>query len=97
LRRRFRRHCASAGDSRKNAVSSSLGREVNQIPERSRKILMMKTQGYKYEEISAEMGLTVSGVKMQIKRSIEQLRSVLLDVTFLIINATVIIETFVKS
>ncbi len=69
-----------------------LQRALDRIPEKSRKILVMKSQGYRYEEISAEVGLTVSGVKMQIKRGLEQLRSVLLNVTFLLVNATLIIE-----
>ncbi|MFQ6115744.1 MAG: RNA polymerase sigma factor [bacterium] len=69
-----------------------LEQALNQLPRKSREILLMKTHGYKYEEISAKTGLTVSGVKMQIKRSIEHLRSSLLLVTFLFVSATVIIE-----
>ena len=65
---------------------------LNQLPEKSRHIITMKTKGYNYEEISAEVGLTVSGVKMQIKRSMEQLRMVLFNVTFLFISATTLLK-----
>lgn len=50
---------------------------LKQLPEKSRLILQLKTQGYKYEEIAEKTGLSVSGVKMQVKRSMEQLRKLL--------------------
>jgi len=67
---------------------------LNQLPEKSRNILMMKTQGYNYEEISAEMGLSESGVKMQVKRGLEQLRNFLYDVTFLFFVTTIYMKQF---
>lgn len=51
-----------------------LERALVQLPKKARRILMMKVEGYKYEEIAAATGLTVSGVKMQVKRGLEQLR-----------------------
>ncbi|MFQ5751357.1 MAG: RNA polymerase sigma factor [bacterium] len=69
---------------------------LNQLPEKSRNIIIMKSQGYNYEEISAEMGLTVSGVKMQVKRSMEQLRFTLLDVTFFFISTTILLKYFLE-
>ncbi|MCG8607009.1 sigma-70 family RNA polymerase sigma factor, partial [bacterium] len=61
---------------------------LQSLPERSREIIIMKGQGYNYEEIAAEMDLTVSGVKMQVKRSMETLRLSLFDVTFFALVAT---------
>lgn len=65
-----------------------LHRALNQLSEKSRNIILLKTKGLNYNEISLETGLTVSGVKMQIKRSIEQLRVILFLVTFYFINST---------
>jgi RNA polymerase sigma factor (sigma-70 family) len=48
---------------------------LDDLPPKSRTILLLKSQGYNYEEISEKTGLSVSGVKMQVKRSLEQLRS----------------------
>jgi RNA polymerase sigma-70 factor (ECF subfamily) len=67
-----------------------LDEALGQLPEKSRAIIMMKSRGYNYEEISSEMDLSVSGVKMQVKRSIEQLRAALFTVTFLLICATIL-------
>ena len=68
-----------------------LDEALGQLPEKSRAIIMMKSRGYNYEEISSEMDLSVSGVKMQVKRSMEQLRAALFAVTFLLIGATILI------
>lgn len=54
-----------------------LEKALARLPEKSRDILMMRSAGYNYEEISAETGLTVSGVKMQVKRSMELVRDAL--------------------
>lgn len=50
---------------------------LDKLSEKSRNILLLRTQGLDYKEISAQTGLSVSGVKMQMKRSIEQLRLIL--------------------
>ena len=50
---------------------------LNALPEQSRRILLMRADGYKYEEISERLDLSVSGVKMQVKRNLERLRSAL--------------------
>lgn len=65
---------------------------LKQLPQKSRDILLMKSQGYNYEEISTEMGLSVSGVKMQIKRGLEQLKISLLIVTFIWFATTILIR-----
>ena len=54
-----------------------LYRALDQLSEKSRYILILRTKGLDYKEISAETGLSISGVKMQMKRSIEQLRLIL--------------------
>lgn len=58
---------------------------LNKLSEKSREIILMKSQGYNYEEISEQMGLSISGVKMQVKRTVEQLRFSVLAVTFFLI------------
>jgi len=37
---------------------------LNKLSEKSREIILLKSQGYDYEEISEQMGLSVNGVKM---------------------------------
>jgi RNA polymerase sigma-70 factor (ECF subfamily) len=69
-----------------------LEKALSQLPEKSRQIVLMSAEGYKYEEIAEELELSVSGVKMQIKRSLEKLRLALLDVTFLAVGATIIMR-----
>ena len=51
----------------------------------------MRADGYKYEEISAQTDLSVSGVKMQVKRNLDKLRSVL-NVTISSLLATVVVR-----
>jgi RNA polymerase sigma-70 factor (ECF subfamily) len=69
-----------------------LDQALAQLPEKTRQILLLKADGYKYEEIAAETNLSVSGVKMQIKRSLENLRTLLGNVTFLLIVTTILIK-----
>lgn len=69
-----------------------LDEALQQLSEKSRAILMMKSDGYNYEEIAAEVGISVSGVKMQVMRSMEQLRTILIGVTFLLLSATILME-----
>lgn len=47
---------------------------LKQLPEKSRSIITMRSSGYTFKEIAQEHGLTVSGVKMHFKRSLEQLK-----------------------
>ena len=68
----------------KMALNDALG----QLSEKSRKIMLLKYEGYNYEDISQEIGISVSGVKMQVKRSMEQLRQILFLVTFLMLATT---------
>ena len=65
---------------------------LNKLSEKSREIILLKSQGYDYEEISEQMGLSISGVKMQVKRTLEQLRFSLLAVTFLSFLTTILRE-----
>jgi len=62
------------------------------LPEKTRQILMMKAEGFKYDEIAEEFKLSVSGVKMQVKRGVEKLRISLFCVTFLVSKAIILIE-----
>ena len=68
-----------------------LEKALAELPEQSRRILLMRADGYKYEEISAETKISVSGVKMQVKRNLAKLRSVL-DVTISVAAATVVLK-----
>jgi len=65
---------------------------LRQLPEKSRAILMMKYQGYTYPEIAEDMRMSVSGVKMQIMRSLEQLKFSLFFVTFLVFSTTILMR-----
>ena len=68
---------ASLGGSTPILEQVDLETALSLLPEKGRRIILMKAEGYKYEEIASETGLTVSGVKMQVKRCIELLRSAL--------------------
>lgn len=54
---------------------ADLERALAGLPEKSRRILLLKADGFRYEEIAEQLGLSVSGVKMQVKRSMEHLRA----------------------
>jgi RNA polymerase sigma-70 factor (ECF subfamily) len=68
-----------------------LEKALAELPAQSRRILLMRADGYKYEEISAETQMSVSGVKMQVKRNLAKLRSTL-DVTISVLAATVVLK-----
>jgi DNA-directed RNA polymerase specialized sigma24 family protein len=68
-----------------------LRKALDQLPEQSRRILLMRADGYKYEEISAKTDLSVSGVKMQVKRNLAKLRSAL-DVTISVLATTLVLK-----
>ena len=68
-----------------------LQKALEKLPEQSRCILLMRADGYKYEEISAETDMSVSGVKMQVKRNLAKLRSAL-DVTLSTFSATLLLK-----
>ncbi len=61
---------------------------LEKLPEKTRQILIMKAEGYNYEEIAANMELSVSGVKMQVKRGMEKLKNSIFHVTFWWLFAT---------
>ena len=51
-----------------------LEKALSELSYKARQILLLKVDGFKYEEISSQLGLSVSGVKMQVKRSLERIR-----------------------
>jgi RNA polymerase sigma-70 factor (ECF subfamily) len=72
-----------------------LKRALNELPEKTREILLLKADGYKYEEIARTLGLSVSGVKMQVKRGMEKLKNSLISVTFWWFIATCIVDKMI--
>lgn len=68
-----------------------LQKALEQLSEQSRLILLMRADGYKYEEISAKTDLSVSGVKMQVKRNLAKLR-LALDVTISTLATTILLK-----
>jgi RNA polymerase sigma factor (sigma-70 family) len=69
-----------------------LERALAELPDKARQIILLRAEGHKYEEISDQVGLTVSGVKMQVKRNLEKLKTALLGVTFLAVAKTIILR-----
>jgi len=69
-----------------------LERALSELSDRARQIILLRAEGHKYEEISAQVGMTVSGVKMQVKRNLEKLKTALLSVTFLALAATIVMR-----
>lgn len=69
-----------------------LQKALDELPKKTRQIVLMKADGYKYEEIAENLGLRVSGVKMQVKRSFEKLRVSLAGVTFLLFVTTILMR-----
>lgn len=83
---------ASDGDPAERILRRvDLEKALAELPEQSRRILLMRADGYKYEEISAKTQMSVSGVKMQVKRNLAKLRSAL-DVTISVLTATVVLK-----
>jgi len=70
-----------------------LERALEQLSPKSRHILLLKSQGFNYDEISEEFGISVSGVKMQVKRGLAALRLLLFSVTFLVLTTTLVSKT----
>jgi len=50
---------------------------LNKLPEKTQQVLRMKADGYRYEEIAQTLKLSVSGVKMQVKRGIVKLKTLI--------------------
>lgn len=84
LRARYRRReealsegsaLVAEDDAPDSAVEQAdLERAMARLSEKSRHVLALKSEGFKYEEIAEQLELSVSAVKMQVKRSVEQLR-----------------------
>jgi RNA polymerase sigma-70 factor (ECF subfamily) len=66
-------------------------RAMEKLPEKTRRILQMKAEGYKYEEIGKMLAISVSAVKMQIKRGMEKLKNSIYNVTFLILGSIIVL------
>lgn len=69
-----------------------LKKALARLPERTRTVLQMKSDGFKYEEIADELGVSLSTVKMQVVRGMEKLKNFLTDVTFLLIFTTILMR-----
>lgn len=73
-------------------VTMDIRQAMDKLPERTRTILYLRAEGYKYEEIADELGFPVSTVKMQVKRNLEKLKNFLISVTFWALLTTLYIE-----
>lgn len=62
---------------------------MSKLPEKTQQILRMKADGYRYEEIAKTLKLSVSGVKMQVKRGIVKLKMMIYNVTFLLFKTII--------
>ncbi len=74
----FKKHdkTTEAFDSTEKILNNiDIHRALDLVSEKSRHILLLKINGYKYEEIAEKVGLSVSGVKMQVQRAILQLKN----------------------
>lgn len=68
-----------------------LEKAMDKLPKKTQKIIQMKADGYKYEEIAVIHKISVSGVKMQIKRGIEKLKISLFSVTFWVFKTIILL------
>ena len=59
------------------------------LPGKTREIFQLKGEGYKYEEIANILDVSVSSVKMQVKRGTEKLKVFIFSVTFFVFKTTV--------
>jgi len=66
------------------------------LPDKTRQILLLRADGYKFEEIAEEIGISTSGVKMQARRGMEKLKNLLINVTFWWIFTTYLLKTIIK-
>ncbi len=67
-----------------------------EFSEKTRKILLLKADGYKYEEIAVMLDISESSVKMQVKRGMEKLKNLLINVTFWWFFTTYLLETIIR-
>ena len=68
-----------------------LEKAMGKLPKKTQKIIQMKADGYKYEEIAVMYKISVSGVKMQIKRGLEKLKISLFNVTFWVFKTIILL------
>lgn len=74
----FKKHdkTTEAYDSTEKILDNiDINRALDLVSEKSRSILLLKIDGYKYDEIAEMVGLSVSGVKMQVQRAVIQLKN----------------------
>lgn len=62
---------------------------LSKLPRKTREILRMKAEGYRYEEIAEALDFSVSGVKMQVKRGVEKLKMLIYSVTFFLFKTII--------
>jgi len=75
-----------------------LERAMSNLPEKTQQILKLKADGFKYEEISEAVNISVSGVKMQVKRGLERLKKSLFLVTFFVFKTIILTgDYFIKK
>lgn len=65
------------GQTAPEGLSMDLDKALALLPDKARAILELKAMGYRYDEIATHLGTTEAAVKMQVKRSLERLRSFL--------------------
>lgn len=68
-----------------------LEKAMEKLPKKTQQIIQKKADGYKYEEIAVMYKISVSGVKMQIKRGLEKLKISLFNVTFWVFKTIILL------
>lgn len=66
------------------APALDLERALSTLAPKARRILELRETGYRYEEIAEMIGSTEAAIKMQVKRSFERLREVLVGLAVLL-------------
>lgn len=82
---------SAEGDANSDFVLRSVDLEaaMHKLTSKTRQILQMKADGYKYEEIAKVLNLSVSGVKMRVKRGVEKLKMLIYNVTFFLFKTII--------
>jgi len=71
-----------------NELEMRLGEAIESLPERYRQAFMLsRFKNMTYEEIALEMGISINGVKINIKKALEHLRKKLADFLVILILA----------
>lgn len=87
---RFRQQVESTDSPDDSPIEKmDLEMSLNSLPGKTRTILALRNDGYKFEEIAENLDLSVSAVKMQYKRGMEKLKILLFNVTFWVLFTTI--------